>query len=157
MSKPRRGASDLVVLQQKKLLPVGIARPKQWHSRKLCASLQGKRALRGGAGQVSLSALPTDTVWGPGTGRRCHGGSSAAAGPRARPGWPGRAPLTADCHGHGTQGTASTAPQCPGQSSLGRALRAAAGTAAQPQRLAQPSGPSAHPTLSPGQQREAEA
>lgn len=70
---------------------------------------------------------------------------------------PGRAPLTADCHGHGTQGTASTAPQCPRQSSLGRALRAAAGTAAQPQRLAQPSGPSAHLTLSPGQQREAEA
>lgn len=93
MSKPRRNTSDLVVLQQKKLLPVGIARPKQWHNRNLCVSLQGKRALQGGAGAVSLSALPTDTAWGPGTDCRCHGGSSAAAGPRARPGWPGQARL----------------------------------------------------------------
>lgn len=58
-SKQRRGSSGWVILQQKKLLPVGIPHPKQWHSRNLSVPLLGKRALDRGGGEVSLCCSPT--------------------------------------------------------------------------------------------------
>lgn len=69
----RRGIKpDWVILQLKKLLPVGIPHPKQWHSRNLSVPLLGKRALEGGGGRFVSAAVPLGHSLGPWHGQQVH-------------------------------------------------------------------------------------